>query len=29
MPQPKAISYRCLLDFFSSRAPPASFFMVA
>lgn len=28
MPQPKAISYRCLLDFFSSRAPP-SFFAVA
>lgn len=25
MPQPKAISYRCLLDFFSSRAPPAVF----
>lgn len=22
MPQPKAINYRCLLDFFSSRAPP-------
>ncbi|WP_426483072.1 hypothetical protein [Chryseobacterium sp. R2ACT005] len=29
MPQPKAISYRCLLDFFSSRAPPSSFFAVA
>ncbi|MBP2617806.1 hypothetical protein [Chryseobacterium jejuense] len=29
MPHPKAISYRCLLDFFSSRAPPASFFAVA
>lgn len=22
MPQPKATTYRCLLDFFSSRAPP-------
>lgn len=22
IPQPKAVSYRCLLDFFSSRAPP-------
>jgi len=22
MPQPKSINYRCLLDFFSSRAPP-------
>lgn len=22
MPQPKAITYQCLLDFFSSRAPP-------
>lgn len=29
MPQPKAISYRCLLDFFSSRAPPSAFFAVA
>ncbi|MGR3857871.1 hypothetical protein [Chryseobacterium indologenes] len=29
MPQPKAISYRCLLDFFSSRAPPALFSAVA
>lgn len=29
MPQPKAISYRCLLDFFSSRAPPAVFSVVA
>ncbi len=29
MPQPKAISYRCLLDFFSSRAPPATFSVVA
>ncbi len=28
MPQPKAISYRCLLDFFSSRAPPSVFFTV-
>lgn len=25
MPQPKAISYRCLLDFFSSRAPRQHF----
>ncbi len=29
MPQPKAISYRCLLDFFSSRAPPSAFFAAA
>ncbi|NIF04771.1 hypothetical protein F3J23_04890 [Chryseobacterium sp. Tr-659] len=29
MPQPKAISYRCLLDFFSSRAPPSAFFTAA
>jgi hypothetical protein len=29
MPQPKAISYRCLLDFFSSRAPPSTFFAAA
>ncbi|HAO27261.1 MAG TPA: hypothetical protein DCQ68_05405 [Chryseobacterium indologenes] len=29
MPQPKAVSYRCLLDFFSSRAPPSAFFTVA
>ncbi len=29
MPQPKAISYRCLLDFFSSRAPPAVISAVA
>ncbi|MGH1517905.1 hypothetical protein [Chryseobacterium sp. JK1] len=29
MPQPKAISYRCLLDFFSSRAPPATSLVVA
>lgn len=29
MPQPKALSYRCLLDFFSSRAPPFVFFTVA
>ncbi|WP_126650509.1 hypothetical protein [Chryseobacterium aureum] len=29
MPQPKAISYRCLLDFFSSRAPPSAFSVVA
>ncbi|WP_288442575.1 hypothetical protein [uncultured Chryseobacterium sp.] len=29
MPQPKAISYRCLLDFFSSRAPPYLFSAVA
>ncbi|MCS3531690.1 hypothetical protein M2373_003109 [Chryseobacterium sp. JUb7] len=28
MPQPKAITYRCLLDFFSSRAPPAAFVAV-
>ncbi|REC59350.1 hypothetical protein DRF65_26360 [Chryseobacterium pennae] len=29
MPQPKAINYRCLLDFFSSRAPPSDFYTAA
>lgn len=29
IPQPKAINYRCLLDFFSSRAPPSNFYTVA
>ncbi|UZT98746.1 hypothetical protein ODZ84_04005 [Chryseobacterium fluminis] len=28
LPQPKAVTYRCLLDFFSSRAPPAIFSVV-
>jgi hypothetical protein len=29
MPQPKAINYRCLLDFFSSRAPPSDLYTAA
>ncbi|WP_326982669.1 hypothetical protein VUJ46_21315 [Chryseobacterium sp. MYb264] len=28
-PHPKAMTYRCLLDYFSSRAPPFSFAAVA
>lgn len=29
LPHPKAITYRCLLDYFSSRAPPFSSVAVA